>query len=97
TLRGWRNLNVDLVESLRNDSRINVHGLGKPYIHNGMYHTPDAEIYASLIVQHRPRQIIELGGGFSTLVARKTLQTNGQSGRLIVVDSERRTGILERV
>ena len=93
TLHGWRHLNANLIESIRKDSRINVWALGQKYIHNGMYHTPDAEIYASMILQHRPRQVIELGAGFSTLIARKTLQTDGQSGRLIVIDPQPRTDI----
>jgi len=93
TLRGWKNLNTNLIESLRKDARINNKALGQPYIHNGMYHTPDAEIYASMIFQHNPRQIIELGGGFSTLIARKTLQLQEKPGRLVVIDPQPRTGI----
>src|SRR6267143_7072104 len=93
TLRGWKNLNNGLIESLRKDARINNKALGKPYIHNGMYHTPDAEIYASMILQHNPRQIIELGAGFSTLIARKTLQMQGKSGRLIVIDPQPRADV----
>ena len=69
------------------DARINTRALGQPYIHNGMYHTPDAEIYASMILQHNPPQIIELGAGFSTLIARKTLQTQPKPGRLVVRSS----------
>ena len=92
-LKGWKNLSVDLIEALRKDTRINSWALGQPYIHNGMYHTPDAEIYASMILQHSPRQIIELGAGFSTLIARKTLQMQGKSGRLIVIDPQPRADV----
>jgi hypothetical protein len=81
TLRGWKNINTGLFESLRKDRRINTSFLGQPYIHNGMYHKPDAEIYASMILQHKPRQIIELGAGFSTSVARKTLKMQAKANR----------------
>jgi len=46
-----------------------------------------------MILQHNPRQIIELGGGFSTLIARKTLQIQAKPGRLVVIDPQPRTDI----
>jgi hypothetical protein len=88
-LRKWKNLNASTVESLRKDTRINTAASGRPYIHNGMYHTPDA----SMILEYNPRQIVELGAGFSTLIARKTLQSQSRPGRLIVIDPQPRTEI----
>jgi hypothetical protein len=93
TLRGWKDLNPALIETLRKDPRINTKGLGRPLVHNGMYHTPDAEIYASMILQYNPPQIIELGGGFSSLIARKTLQSQARPGRLVVIDPQPRTDV----
>ena len=31
---------------------------------NGFFLTPDAEVYASMILDRRPRRIIEVGSGF---------------------------------
>jgi hypothetical protein len=92
-LKSWKDSNAGLFDLLRKDARINTGAPGQPYIHNGMDHTPDAEIYASMILQHRPRQIIELGSGFSTLIARKALRMLEKPARLIVVDPQPRTDI----
>ncbi len=45
----------------------------------------DAMAYYAMIRKHRPRTVLELGCGTSTLIAREALRANG-SGRLICVE-----------
>lgn len=40
------------------------------FYRNGFFETGDAELYYSLVRWLRPRAIVEVGGGFSTLIAR---------------------------
>ncbi len=60
---------------------------------NGFFLTPDAEVYASMILDRRPRRIIEVGSGFSTLIARKTIQHVGYPTKLVAVDPYPRTNV----
>jgi Methyltransferase domain len=62
-------------------------------LHNGWYPTPDAEIYASMICDFRPDRIVEVGSGFSTLIARRALEYADLATRLTVIDPEPRTDI----
>ena len=39
------------------------------YLHNGSFEAGDAELYYSILRKTKPRRIIEVGSGFSTLVA----------------------------
>jgi hypothetical protein len=78
---------------LRSDAAINTESLGRPYLQNGWYPTPDAEVYASMISDFRPTDIVEVGGGFSTRIARKSIEHLGLDTRLLVVDPEPRTEI----
>ena len=43
---------------------------------NGFFETGDAEIFYDVIRSFRPRRIIEIGSGWSTLIARKAIQRN---------------------
>jgi len=52
---------------------------------NGMFPIGDAYLYYALIRDRRPRRIIEIGSGQSTLVALKALNRN-QSGRITCVE-----------
>ncbi len=84
-----------LYEVLRSDERINTGFDGADYsrqglIHNGYFPTPDAEIYGAMILRHRPSRIIEVGGGFSTAVARAAITYAGLDTRLHVIDPEPR-------
>ncbi len=45
---------TDLFTILRSDRRINTWGLADR-IHNGSYATPDGEVYAAMIADHKPR------------------------------------------
>ena len=84
----------ELFAALRSDPKINVqhHGAGDK-IRNGFFPTPDAETYAAMIALRRPARIIEIGGGFSTLVARSTLDQLGLDTELVVIDPEPRTDV----
>lgn len=87
-----------LFEALRGDRRINP-GLSRApqpdpdLIHNGYFPTPDAEIYAAMILRFRPTTIIEVGGGFSTVVARSAIAWAGMSTRLCVIDPQPRRDV----
>ena len=48
-----------------------------------------------MIAIGRPPRIIEVGGGFSTLVARSTLDQLGLDTELVVIDPEPRTDVSE--
>lgn len=89
----WRNEYDALFETLRNDPRINTQYLGSGFLHNGYYCTPDAEIYACMIADNHPTDIVEVGGGFSTLIASKVCRSLQLETRITVVDPEPRTGV----
>ena len=60
---------------------------------NPFFATPDAEFYAGLIADRRPDTIVEVGGGYSTVVARRTIERAGLPTRIVVVDPEPRTDV----
>jgi hypothetical protein len=91
-LRGWARLE-ELFAALRTDPRINTARLGSPAIHNGQYATPDPEVYAGMIADHEPGTILEIGAGFSTLIARRTISELGLATRIEVVDPQPRTDV----
>lgn len=80
-----------LYKVLRDSKEINkgFNGIdfsGKGLIHNGYYPTPDAEIYAAMISKHRPKRILEIGSGFSTLIAREAVKFNDLDCQIHVID-----------
>lgn len=83
-----------LFAALRSDARINTqhHEVGDK-IRNGFFPTPDAETYAAMIAIREPQRIIEIGGGFSTLIARTTLDELRVDTELVVIDPEPRTDV----
>lgn len=89
----WGTTLQPLFSDLRADPAINTSARGSDHLHNGWYPTPDAEIYAALIADTRPRRIVEIGGGFSTLIARRAIAHAGIECRLVVVDPEPRTDV----
>jgi methyltransferase family protein len=95
----WRGASYqELYRNLRNNAEINCPFDGQSYLgstclHNGWYPTPDAEIYASMIYDFRPDQIVEVGSGFSTLIARATLEFAQLKCPLTVVDPAPRTNV----
>src|SRR6185436_19447886 len=82
-----------LYTKLRHEPSINTERLGGSSLTNGWYNTPDAEIYASLILEVKPRRIVEVGAGFSTRIARASIVHAGLPTTITVVDPEPRTDI----
>lgn len=69
----------ELFRILRSSEEINAGSGGVDYkdrdlIHNGYYPTPDAELYAAMISTMNPARIIEVGSGYSTLIARAAVE-----------------------
>jgi hypothetical protein len=92
-LSEWASLE-ELFDHLRRDPGINTRALGRGFIQNLWYPTPHAETYAAVIRQTRLGLILEVGGGYSTLIARATLDFLARSDtRLTVVDPRPRTDV----
>jgi hypothetical protein len=97
-LRSWRSArHQQLFRQLRQDAEINTGFNGQTYgseaLHNGYYPTPDAEIYAAMILDERPEQIVEVGSGFSTLVAHRAIDYGDLDTKLTVIDPHPRTTV----
>lgn len=92
-IRRWETSYADLFASLREDPRINTQCRGRSWLHNGTYATPDAEIYAAMILDYRPTSIVEVGAGFSTLIARAAVTRLASACAITVVDPEPRTDV----
>jgi hypothetical protein len=78
---------------LREDAAINRLAAGRDVVSNIFCNTPDAEIYASMILDRRPRRVIEIGSGFSTLIAKKAIDFGGLPTELVVIDPNPRTDV----
>ena len=67
-------------------------GRGGYHYNNGFFETVDAEIAYSFVRRHKPRRIIEVGGGFSTRIMaaamRVNLEREGAGGELITIDPD---------
>lgn len=87
----------ELFRTLRADPAINTgwpRSARRPdLIHNNYFPSPDAELYAAMIVRERPAAVIEIGSGFSTRVARKAIEHGGLDTELVVVDPEPRSDV----
>jgi hypothetical protein len=93
-MRRWATSHyADPFVNLRENARINTLCLGRSHLHNGTYTRPDAEIYATMIFDYRPTTIVEIGAGFSTLIARAAMTRLENTCEIIVVDSEPRTDV----
>ncbi|MBV9197026.1 MAG: hypothetical protein JO168_23065 [Solirubrobacterales bacterium] len=92
-LTSWRGRFSSLFASLREDPQINTMAIGRPYLHNGFYPTPDAEVYAAMIAERVPRRIVEIGAGFSTRIARRTISEIASDTELVIIDPEPRADI----
>ncbi len=91
-LKRWKKEYSDIFAALKSESLINT-WKGDSYLDNGYYPTPDAEIYAAMILDTQPRSIIEIGGGFSTIIARAAVNKLNNRCRIVVIDPEPRTDI----
>ena len=60
---------------------------------NGFFMTPDAEIYASMILDRKPGRVVEVGSGFSTIIARETIRYAGYPTKLVAIDPYPRTDV----
>jgi hypothetical protein len=92
-LTSWTGRFDSLFAALREDPQINPQAMGKPYVLNDYYPTPDAEVYAAMIADRKPSKIIEIGAGFSTRIARRTIEELSAETKLIVVDPEPRAEV----
>jgi hypothetical protein len=93
-VRGWKAKGyAALFDELRADPAINPYATGRGYIDNGWYLSPDAEVYAAMIMDFRPRCIVEVGSGYSTLIARRAVGHLKESCEIVVIDPEPRTQI----
>ncbi len=92
-LARWKTAYSGLFGELRADPRINTQCHGKPFLHNGTYPTPDAEIYAAMILDFRPRGIVEVGAGFSTRIARRTVRLLPESCPITAIDPAPRADV----
>ena len=66
------------------------------FYNNSTFGPGDAEIYYSMIRHFRPKRIIEIGGGYSTLVAHLAIIANGEATEHICVEPYEQTW-LEKV
>ncbi|MES2229710.1 MAG: class I SAM-dependent methyltransferase [Pseudomonadota bacterium] len=82
-----------LFRELREDPVINRFGLGSAGVSNTFCNTPDAEIYAAMIMDRKPPTLVEVGSGFSTLIARKAVSFAHSDTRIVVYDPYPRTDV----
>jgi len=94
-LEKWGDLYSPYFSEIRNNASINTQFLGKEYLHNNYYPTPDAEVYLSMIMDNRPRKILEIGSGFSTLIAKQAIILGKMDTILECIDPKPRTSIIE--
>jgi predicted O-methyltransferase YrrM len=55
------------------------------YVNNGMFESVDGEVLYSMVRHFRPKQVIEAGSGFTTLLIDHALSEN-KSGQLTIID-----------
>lgn len=92
-LERWSTEYRDVYAGLRDDAQINVRAPGRGYVLNDFYPTPDAEVYASMILDRRPSRIVEVGSGFSTRVAHHVIKKAGLDTTVTAIDPEPRADI----
>lgn len=92
-LRKWGKEYSSYFKEIRNDPSINTQFMGEEYLHNSFYPTPDAEIYLSMILDNKPKMILEVGSGFSTLIARRAIDFVNLNTIIEIIDPSPRTSI----
>lgn len=92
-LASWAERGPAVFDEIRSDPAVNTRGGPGGPIDNGYYLTPDAEVYFGLILDLAPSRIVEVGGGFSTLVARHACDRLGGDTSLVVIDPQPRTSV----
>jgi hypothetical protein len=83
-----------LFRKIQEDLRINQNKTLN-VVSNNYFNTPDAEIYAAVIALFKPEKIIEIGAGFSTRIARTTIEFSQLQTKIVVIDPNPRTGIYD--
>ena len=68
-------------------------GDGRFFIRNGYFEEVDSEVLYSIIRWLKPKRIIEIGAGYSTMVAREAVSLNGTESRIISIDPDPRRDI----
>lgn len=61
-------------------------GLNRYYYHNGSFGSGDAELYYSIVRYYKPARILEVGSGFSTLIALEAVEKTKESDPLYVCE-----------
>lgn len=71
-------------------------GPGRFYLSNGTYESVDAELLYAMVRRFQPQRMIELGSGFSTLIARTALEHNpgADPDRVLVTFDPYRSSLL---
>ena len=64
---------------------------------NPFYSSPDAELLYTLLREHRPRTVLEIGSGNSTMIARQAIIDAGTTTALIAIDPSPRAEIAQLV
>ena len=91
-LERWCNELQPLFAALRAEPSINVSTQSDGLL-NGQFHAPDAEVYAAVIADRKPTRIVEVGAGYSTRVARKSIDELGLATELCVIDPAPRVAV----
>lgn len=60
---------------------------------NDYFHSPDAEVFYTIIRTHKPARIIEVGSGHSTKIARQAIIDGKLNCRLISIDPQPRAEV----
>src|SRR5262249_27402325 len=63
------------------------------FLNNGYFGPVDAEVLYGIIRHFRPRQIVEIGSGFSSRLARRAIADGATETRLTCIDPSPRTEI----
>ncbi|NBR10477.1 MAG: class I SAM-dependent methyltransferase [Opitutaceae bacterium] len=62
---------------------------------NYYYTTPDAEVLYAIVQNHRPRLVVEVGSGHSTLLFRQAITDAGSATKLVSIDPEPRRAVAQ--
>jgi predicted O-methyltransferase YrrM len=63
------------------------------FLNNGYFGTVDAEVLYGIIREFRPRQVVEIGSGFSSRLTRRAITDGATGTRLTCIDPAPRTEI----
>jgi predicted O-methyltransferase YrrM len=81
------------VSDFRSLPRTPAEAAGGYFLQNGWFESVDAEVLYSVIRHFQPRTIIEVGSGYSSLLARRAIRDGRLSTRLVCVDPQPRVDV----